>query len=835
MGGTLNNILLERAGGGSAGLSPGGVILSPEEGAPTHRRTPCFHCGDPCRDDTFRSSSKIFCCQGCAAVHEILSASGLDQFYRLASAPGVRVRNHAATSAKWAYLDDPAVQERLLDFSDGKLNRLTLKIPSIHCIACVWLLENLFRLHPGIGKSQVNFARREVWLSYAPARLTLSELAALLASIGYEPEFTLAELEKPRERHAVTRRLWLQLGVAGFGFGNIMLFSIPVYLGLDSFSGPLFQKLFGYLSLALALPVLGYSAWDYWRSAWLAVKQRMLTLEVPIALGLAALYLQSAAEILSGRGAGYLDSLAALVFFLLCGRAFQQKTYDRITFDRDYKAFFPLSAIRKSAAGEETVALSELRPGDRLRIRNGELIPADARLVEGPALIDYSFVTGESEPVARAAGERLYAGGKQAGGAIEVELLKEVSQSYLASLWDHETFRKERDENLGTQTNRYSRRFTVAVIAIALAAGVGWCLWGDAGRGLKALTSVLIVACPCALALAAPFALGTGQRRLARREVFLKNALVLERLARVDTIVFDKTGTLTEAGTLEVRFRPVNSGLGDGERSRVAVLARHSTHPHAARISEALGNGTQEEVAGFREVPGGGVDGWVRGSRVRLGSAEWLRGQGVEVPRVPGCNGSASYVAIEEEVRGGFEMKHTVRADAEELIEQLATRYQLVLLSGDNEKERETFARIFSGNLRFNQSPLAKLEFIRGLQAEGRTVMMVGDGLNDAGALKQSDVGVAVVQRVGAFSPASDVILRAADVSRLPDLLDLGRKSARVVRLSFAISAVYNLAGVSIAAAGVLSPLICAVLMPLSSISVVLFASGAVSRAARKL
>ncbi len=774
-------------------------------------------------------------------MHEILSASGLDQFYRLANAPGVRVRP-AAPGAKWSYLDDPAVQERLLDFSDGKLNRLTLKIPAIHCIACVWLLENLFRLHPGIGKSQVNFGRREVSLSYAPARIRLSELAALLASIGYEPQFTLAELEKP-PRRAVTRRLWLQLGVAGFAFGNIMLFSIPVYLGLDSFSAPLFERLFGYLSLALALPVLLYSAADYWRSAWLALKQRVLTLEVPIALGLTALYCQSAAEILSGRGAGYLDSLAALVFFLLCGRAFQQKTYDRITFDRDYKAFFPLSAVRKSAAGEETVALSELRPGDRLVIRNGELIPADARLVGGAALIEYSFVTGESEPVARSAGDRLYAGGKQAGGAIEVELVKEVSQSYLASLWDHDAFRKERDENLGTQTNRYSRRFTVAVIGIALVAGLFWWLAGDAARGLKAFTSVLIVACPCALALAAPFALGTGQRRLARRDVFLKNPLVLERLARVDTLVFDKTGTLTAAGDLGVRFHPVNAGLDHRERAQVAALARHSTHPHAVRIAQALAGESREAVAGFREVPGGGLEGWLDGCRVRLGSADWLHGQGLPAPAVPGCNGSASYVAIDNEVRGGFSVMHAPRPEAEELIGRLASGYQLALLSGDNAKERAVFAGIFArgahktacgAELRFNQSPLEKLEFIRQLQAEGRTVMMVGDGLNDAGALKQSDVGVAVVERAGAFSPASDVILRAADLARLPELLELGRRAARVVRLSFGISALYNVAGISIAAAGVLSPLICAVLMPLSSISVVLFASGAVSRAARK-
>src|SRR5208283_3876083 len=227
----------------------------------------------------------------------------------------------------------------------------------------------------------------------------------------------------------------------------------------------------GYLSLALAAPVVFYSASDYWRSARLSLRQRMLTLDVPIVVGLAALYAQSACEIVLGRGPGYLDSLAGLVFFLLCGRVFQQKTHDRIAFDRDFKCFFPLAATRKTAAGEESIPISNLKVGDHLFLRNGELIPADARLVSGPACIDYSFVTGEAEPVAKAAGDYLYAGGRQIGGAIEVETVKAVSQSQLTSLWNHEAFQKERDSSLNTLTNRYSRRFTLIVIAVAVGAG----------------------------------------------------------------------------------------------------------------------------------------------------------------------------------------------------------------------------------------------------------------------------------------------------------------------------------------------------------------------------
>jgi P-type Cu+ transporter len=903
---TADKALAGQPQDGLAGLALGLAGAEAEQ-------TACFHCGEPCVGERFAKAEKVFCCQGCLVVHELLAESGLEQFYELSRHPGVRIGRERKRE-QWAYLDEPALQQRLLDFTDGKVSRVTFQIPAIHCVACVWLLENLFRLHPGIGKSQVNFPRREVALSFAPEQIKLSELVALLASIGYEPQLTLSELEKAKPDPARKRR-WLQVGIAGFAFGNIMLLSIPRYLGLDSFSGPMFKVLFGYLSLALAAPVVFYSAADYWRSALLSVRQRVLTLDVPITAGLAALYAQSAFDVIAHHGEGYLDSLAGLVFFLLCGRVFQQKTHDRIVFDRDYKCFFPLSVRRKTESGEESVALSNLGVGDRLLLRNGELIPADAKLVSGAAVIDYSFVTGESEPVAKQAGDYLYAGGQQVGGVIEVETVKAVSQSYLTSLWNHEAFAKEREDNLNTLTNRYSRRFTRVVIAVALGAALWWVLSGNAARGLKAFTSVLIVACPCALALGAPFALGTAQRLLARARVFLKNALVLERMAQVDAIVFDKTGTLTEAGMTDVRFvkfqtsnaklqgvesgglgrredsdsnqslltSAATEGLGKQEVEWVRTVAGQSTHPHSARIKEWLGGasqisdfkfqigsnesthgpleGTEETgeekglqpsspaVERFAETAGCGTVGSVEGHEVRLGSRGWLERSEVKVTGweesllTSSAHGSACpnggshvYVAIDGECRGAFVLGNALRPETERLLQQLGQHYELALLSGDNERERERFRALFGekARLQFNQSPIEKLGFIRGLQEAGKRVMMVGDGLNDAGALKQSDVGVAVVEKVGAFSPASDVIMAAGQVPRLFEMLLLAKRTARIVRLSFGISALYNVVGISIAAAGLMSPVICAVLMPLSSVSVVLFACGAVNWAARR-
>jgi len=767
-------------------------------------------------------------------------------FYELASAPGTRVGSTTARR-QWAFLDELAVQEKLLDFADEHRAKVTLHLPAIHCVACVWLLENLFQLRAGIGDSRVNFGRREASITFDRAQVALSEIAALLASLGYEPELTYGKLDQGVNRRAPNwrQRQWLQIGVAGFGFGNVMLLALPGYLGLDSLSRPWFKLLAGWLGLALALPVLIYSAADYWRAAWFSLKQRMLTLDVPIALGMAAIYGQSVFEVASGRSEGYCDSLTGLIFFLLCGRLFQRKTFDQLAFDRDYKGFFPLAVLRKTNTGdpsEESVSISQLAVGDRLLIRHGELVPADARLVAGDARVDYSFVTGESEPARRGAGELLYAGGRQMGGAIEVETVKPVSESYLTSLWNNEAFSKHRDNDLDSQTNRYSRRFTLIVVIVAAASGVFWMFY-DASAALKAFASVLIVACPCALALAAPLTLGTAQRCLAGRNAFLRNAQVIERMSDVDTVVLDKTGTLTSPGAGAV----VWSGApltGEEERWLYSVT-RHSAHPLAVRIGEAMRKASSDPLESFIETSGQGMEGCVAGRTVWMGAAAWLEGQGAfgglgqathDDAMTAVKSGGSVHVAIDGRYRGCFLLEGALRPEVDSLIQRLRGNYELVLLSGDNAREVARFHALLGARARveFNQSPFDKLNVIRELQAAGRKVMMVGDGLNDAGALRQAEVGVAVVEKVGTFSPASDVILDAAQLPRLAEMLAFSRRAARVARAGFAVSGCYNIVGISIAAAGLLSPLVCAVLMPLSSATVVLFAIGATRWVARR-
>jgi P-type Cu+ transporter len=799
-----------------------GRLIAP---ADTH----CFHCGNKCSATRLDAHEHSFCCQGCLTVFEILSENGLADYYKLDANAGVRVPAQIPVG-KFGFLDEPAVRQRIVSFANEKTTRVVFRIPSIHCIACVWLLENLFRLNKAIGKSEVNFLRKDVTVNFATAEVQLSEVVMLLAGLGYEPELKFSDLES-KPQNSARRKLWLQLGVAGFAFGNNMLFAIALYLGVDLVSDPAFKNLVGYISLALALPVLFFSAQDYFRLAWQGLRQKLLTIEVPIAAGILVIFTQSAREVLSGNGVGYFDSFAGLLFFLLCGRLFQQKTYERLAFDRDFKSFFPLSVTRRKGGSDENVSLSAIETGDRLVVRNGELIPADGRLISGAAVIDYSFVTGEAEPVELDAGDYIYAGGRQTGGAIEVETVKPVSQSYLTSLWNQDIFKKPATESLDSLINRYSQRFTKLILAAGLAATTFWA-FADPSKSLRAFTSVLIVACPCALALAAPFALGTAIRVLGRLNIFVKNPQVIERLAKIDTVVFDKTGTLTSSGAAVVDFQ--GEPLTEAEKSWICSTAIHSAHPHSVRIAKFL-SAHIANVRSFSEATGCGVEAHVDGHEVLIGSSAWITAR--RIASVAETRGACVHVSIDSKYRGVFLLPNSVRDGVTQMVGGLHQKYYLALLSGDNERARATFEKTFGPTavLKFNQGPLDKLEYVRELQKAGRRVMMVGDGLNDAGALKQSDVGVAVVESIGAFSPASDIIMRADMAPQLHTILRFSKGVTRIVLASFGISTVYNFVGIGIAASAKLAPIVCAILMPLSSISVVAFACLATTWYARHL
>jgi len=780
----------------------------------------CYHCGQVCDEREFQSVDKTFCCYGCRTVYEILHENNLCEYYSYETTPGVN-RKHISEET-YAYLDTSSVRKKLLTFDSDTFAKVAFFVPSVHCISCIWLLENLQRLNKGVVKSEVNFARKRVSIDYNPSKVALSEIARLMASLGYAPQINLSEEKKEK---ASSKDLIMKLAVAGFAFGNIMLLSFPEYLGLDGTETTL-KSLFSYLNIALAIPVTFYSGKDYFTNALQSFKQRQINIDVPIAVGLAALFFRSTYDILSHTGPGYLDSLAGLVFFLLIGRWFQSKTYESLAFDRDFKSYFPLAVQKKNGEEWMPVVIYELEKGDTIKVRNWEVVPADSLLLAPEAYFDYSFVTGESRPVKVKAGDLVYAGGRLVGKPVSMVVEKKTSQSHLTSLWNKGVFQKSEESQYRKIIDLAARRFTWAVLGVALIAAVYWYVT-DATQMWLVLTSVLMVACPCALALAAPFTYGNMLRVFGRHGFYLKNADVIERLSKIDTIVFDKTGTVTN-GAARLEFVGV---LDDHELGWVKTLTSSSSHPLSNLITKSIRINSSAPVTDFFEKPGHGIEGKIGGHQLVIGSAGYVKFNGV-LPELS----SKVFVSMDGQVRGYFKIETTVRQGIKELMQSLTSK-KVAMLSGDSEADRSKMKSIFPENatLLFNQDPHDKLAYISALQADQHKVMMLGDGLNDSGALKQSDVGVAITDDTGVFTPSCDGILEGKKLSEVHKFISLGRAATTILKAGFGISFFYNIIALSFAVSGHLTPLIAAILMPVSSISVVGFSTLVVNSVSQKI
>ncbi len=780
----------------------------------------CYHCGLDCKDASIASGDKVFCCNGCKLVYELLDANDMCTYYDLNESPG-STPPEAAYDKKFAYLDDPEVVQQVRDFTDGNVTRVTFNIPSIHCSSCIWVLESLYRLDPGISASRVNYLKKQVSVTYKNTETSLHKVVELLTFMGYEPQINLESVSKDVGQQA-RKSLYLKIGIAGFSLGNIMLLSLPEYLSGGNITHG-YGQFFAILNILLALPVFFYSARDYFISAWGGLRHKSLNIDVPIALGITTLFVRSLVDILILHGPGWMDSFVGFVFLLLLGKLFQEKTYQTLAFDRDFKSYFPLAVVRKTAAGETTIPLAKLAVGDRIVVRNNEIVPADTILINGAGWIDYSFVTGEAEPVHKSNGDKIFAGGKVVGGALELDVVSAVSQSYLTRLWNDDTFTKHSATHMDTIANTISKYFTLSVLTIATAAGAWW-LTHDPALVINAFTSVLIIACPCALALSVPFTLGNTLRLFGKRNFYLKNTAVIEALARITTIIFDKTGTLTDSRKTTVEFQPVNDQppLNEDEQDLVRAATRQSTHPLSRRIYESLPvSATSITPQDYREIVGRGLEATINGKQIKLGSAAFISGSRRDTDYL----GTSVALAIDGRTRGHFSLQTNYRPGLKGMIDSLKSHYRLWLLSGDNSGEKEHLRPYFDHTERmlFNQSSYDKLEKVKELQTVDEKVLTVGDGLNDAGALKQSEVGLALAEDINAFSPACDGILGARELTLLPRFLDFSRTSMKIIKTSFGISFTYNLIGLTFAVQGILSPLVSAILMPLSSITVVIF------------
>ncbi len=780
----------------------------------------CYHCGDFCPDNSISIDDKFFCCLGCKTVYELLNDNKLCNYYNIDQNPGISPKNIYGN--KFDFLDDNETIEKIIDFQDDKFSSVTFFIPQMHCSSCIWLLENLYKINENIVNSTVDFLKKQVNLKFLKNEISLKEVVQILTSIGYEPQLNLDSTNKKTE-NVSNKKLYYKIGIAAFCFGNIMLLSFPEYLSINV-TETFYRKFFGYLNLILALPVFFYSASEYFVSAYKGIRKKIINIDFPISLGILVLFVRSSYEVIFHAGAGYFDSLSGLIFFLLIGKLFQQKTYDSLNFERNYKSYFPLSVILKNKNEEKSIPVAKLKVGDRIIIRKDEIIPADSILFNGNGSIDYSFVTGESKPVEKVMGELIYAGGRQTGSAIELEVVKEVSQSYLTQLWNNDTFSKKNESEFTTISNNVSKYFTFIVLIIAFVSSSIW-MTINVNTALNVLTAVLIVACPCALALSIPFTLGNSLRIFGRNKFYLKNTASIEELAKIDTIVFDKTGTITKTGKNQIKY--TGNELNTFQKEMIHAVVKNSTHPLSRMIFNYLNVKQELNVTDYEEHSGKGISATVLGNKIKIGSSKYLENINSFSEKDKNSLDTKVYLSINEKTYGYFEFANLYREGIDELIRNISEKNDVYLLSGDNEGEKKNISKFFKDltKLKFNQTPQDKLNFINSLQKENKKVLMIGDGLNDAGALSKSDVGITVTENISNFSPACDAILEANMLNKLNSFLKFSKISINIILVSFGISFLYNLIGLGFAVQGMLSPIVAAILMPVSSISVVLFAT----------
>ena len=777
------------------------------------KTTHCYHCGDSCKNADIQLDYKFFCCNGCKTVYEIFFENDLTCYYDFQDTPGAIP---SEIEGKYDFLENNSIQEKLLDFIDGNKAIVTLYIPHIHCSSCIWVLENLHKLNTKISSSQVNFLKKTVRISFNSETISLKEIVLLLTAIGYDPYISLEDYETGTKD--VDRSLIYKLGIAGFAFGNVMFLSFPEYFQVDGFWIEKYKNIFRWLMFFFSLPVVFYAANDYFISAYKGLNSKILNIDVPIALGVSVLFIRSSIEIIFDLGTGFFDSLTGLVFFLLLGKYFQQKTYNFLSFERDYKSYFPIAVTKIiSNQKEENIQIYEVEKGDRLLIRNQELIPVDSVLINGKAQIDYSFVTGEAVPVSKKSGDKLFAGGKQLSGVSEIEALASVSQSYLTQLWSNDVFNLDKSSSFKTLTDKISKNFTIFVLSIAFLSTLFW-LFYDASKALNVFTAVLIIACPCAIALAAPFTLGNLLRIFGKKKFYLKNATVIEQLASINSIIFDKTGTLTTSKEETISYN--GATLDHQEKSILKSALRASNHPLSRALYKTFAEVETIAISNYKEVVGQGIEVKYKEDKLKLGSSSFVNND-YEIKSLD----TSVHISFNNIYNGKFTFKNSYRKGVNSLFRSLNNEYDLAVLSGDNEGEKDFLQENFpkETKLLFNQKPNDKLEVVAAFQKENKNVAMIGDGLNDAGALAQSNVGISLSENINVFSPACDAILDASQFDKIEDFFKASKKAMTIIKYCFLLSLCYNVVGLYFAVTSQLRPVVAAILMPLSSISVVVF------------
>jgi Cu2+-exporting ATPase len=780
-----------------------------------------------------------FCCNGCRQVYTLVREWGFDQYYALVQRQNGVLEPARVTGRSFDDFDDERVQAEATDAAGEGRCRTRFYLEGVHCAACVWLVEKLPAALHGVGEVRLNLSSGVAEITWSPGDTRLSTIARALDRLGYTPHLHRAAAVQDARR-VEDRAALVRLGVAAACAMNLMFLHGAIYAGEYSGMDAPYYVFFRWLSLTVAVPVLLFSARPFFQTAIAGLRARVVHIDLPVAIALAVTFAASAWNVLRGSGPIYFDSLAMLVAALLGGRQVQRSA-QRAALERADSlrgAAFLEFARRISGPGPDApvveVPLTALAPGDRVEVRSGELVPVDGVVLAGRSSLDNAVLTGETAAVPVGEGDAVNAGATNLGARLIVRVDAAGSETRVGALLAVVQKALAQKPALLVTTDRLARRFVQALLAAAAATAVaGWALAGPS-IAFERVVALLVVACPCALGLSVPLAVSIALLRAARGGVFIKNPDALERLRHVGTVLLDKTGTLTEGRSTVARWHGDTAAL---QLARDLELESSHAVARAFRASAGPALRVVRTVAGVTEVPGRGISGRLDGRDVAVGNRVHLEAAGLNVSAsfagvadgIAADGLSPVFVAVDGRVAGVAGIGDAIRPDARQTIDRLRARgISVRILSGDHpEVVARAGARLGldASDAIGGLTPEAKRDVVAGLvagRAGAGAVVMVGDGVNDAAALALADVGIAVHGGMGATIVAADIVLTREGVAPVADILEGARRLRGVVRRNLAFSLFYNAGASALAIAGMVGPLLAAVLMPVSSLTVIL-------------